>query len=236
MRRTVKEAVEHLKESKELLEENMRGELFVLRAVEYTIDKLTISKELIMKKQSIVNDHLANDSTSNSNNDEIEVALEEAEATMDSIESVLFSTTQAIKRKEERENKLFEHNCRMEILDKEMRERIEIEKIHAEKDTRTNTLGLHAVSTKLPKLQIAPFTGNIMHWQSFWDAFKSAIHDNVGLTSIDKFNYLRSLLEGKARRVIEGLDLTSLNYENAVGLLKRRFGKNRSFCQPIIQN
>ena len=43
---------------------------------------------------------------------------------------------------------------------------------------------------------------------------------------MDKFNYLRAELEGDARVVISGLELTNSNYEVAVNLLQERFGRD----------
>ena len=62
---------------------------------------------------------------------------------------------------------------------------------------------------KLPKLTLQRFTG-------FWEGFKSAVHNNPGLSFIDKFNYLKSILDGNAARAIQGLPLTEGNYEAAV--------------------
>ena len=42
---------------------------------------------------------------------------------------------------------------------------------------------------------------------------------------MDKFNYLHSLLEGPAARSIKELTLTEANYESAIDLLRKRFGK-----------
>ena len=78
--------------------------------------------------------------------------------------------------------------------------------------------------TRLPKLTIAKFRGEITNRASFWDAFKSAIHENADMSKVDKFNYLNSLLEGVALRTIKGLSLTEDNYDSAVELLRRRFG------------
>ena len=60
---------------------------------------------------------------------------------------------------------------------------------------------------RLPKLVLPTFKGDVTKWTSFWDSFKSAIHDNNQLTKIDKFNYLVSLLDGAAARAIKGLTL-----------------------------
>jgi hypothetical protein len=78
---------------------------------------------------------------------------------------------------------------------------------------------------KLPKLVLSKFKGNVANWTGFWDSYQVAVHDNTLISPIDKFNYLNSLLEGTAARAIQGLSLTSANYEHAAALLKERFGK-----------
>ena len=66
---------------------------------------------------------------------------------------------------------------------------------------------------------------------SFWDSFESAIHGNEELSDIDKFDYLKSLLEHTAKDAISGLTLTTIsataNYQEAVEILKRRFGSKQ---------
>ena len=42
---------------------------------------------------------------------------------------------------------------------------------------------------------------------------------------VDKFSYLKSLLEGPAARSIQGLTLSAANYDAAIDLLVKRFGK-----------
>lgn len=53
---------------------------------------------------------------------------------------------------------------------------------------------------KLPKLILPRFRGDVTEWTSFWDSFKSAVHENEAISPIDKFNYL----EGPASRAIQG--------------------------------
>ena len=83
---------------------------------------------------------------------------------------------------------------------------------------------MHSPCVKLPNLSLKRFNGDLTKWTTFWDTFKSAVHDNLTLTSIDKFNYLNSLLESAAVEAIAGLTLTSANYEEAIATLKQRFG------------
>ena len=44
---------------------------------------------------------------------------------------------------------------------------------------------------------------------------------------MDKFNYLRSLLEGSAFEAFRGLTLSAANYQDAISILKRRFGNRQ---------
>ena len=52
----------------------------------------------------------------------------------------------------------------------------------------------------LPKLTLPKFGGDITQWSTFWDCYKLAVHNNPDLPAIDKFNYLKSSLEGGAAR------------------------------------
>ena len=89
----------------------------------------------------------------------------------------------------------------------------------------------HTMSTvpkpKLPKLVLPRFKGDITTFQSFWDSFQSAVNNNPSLSNIDKFNYLKALLDGPAARCIQGLTLTSVNYDTALEILQDRFGKKQ---------
>ena len=77
---------------------------------------------------------------------------------------------------------------------------------------------------KLPRLKLKSFFGDQGQWLTFWDSFRSAVHENPELNNIDKFNHLKSLLSGSAAATIAGLPLTSDNYGAAVELLTKRFG------------
>ena len=59
------------------------------------------------------------------------------------------------------------------------------------------------------------------------DSYNSAIHQNSELSDIDKFNYLKSLLEKSAADAIAGLALTTANYNEAILILKKRFGNKK---------
>ena len=81
------------------------------------------------------------------------------------------------------------------------------------------------VRAKLPKLEVKRFGGGPCEWQEFWDCFESSVHNNEGLSDIDKFSYLRGMLDEPAKSAIAGFSLTTANYQSAVEVLKARFGK-----------
>ena len=81
-----------------------------------------------------------------------------------------------------------------------------------------------AEEVRIPKLDIASFSGNLLDWEPFWQAFSSTIGESKKAPVV-KFNHLVSKLEGDAKKVIGGLAITNDNYAVAVGLLKSRFQK-----------
>lgn len=88
---------------------------------------------------------------------------------------------------------------------------------------------------KLPKFSLKKFNGDITKWSTFWDTFESSIHQNLSLSSIDKFHYLNSLLESSAAAV-SGLSLTAANYEEAISILTKRFGNKQLIINRHMDN
>ncbi|UYV60499.1 hypothetical protein LAZ67_1001330 [Cordylochernes scorpioides] len=89
---------------------------------------------------------------------------------------------------------------------------------------------------KLPKLTMERFYGEISQWLNFWNAFDSSINRNEHLTKIDKFNYLKAYLGGTAAQTVEGFCLSEKNYDKAVELLKKRFGKGERLIDVHMNN
>jgi hypothetical protein len=79
------------------------------------------------------------------------------------------------------------------------------------------------VQAKLPKLTLPRYSGEPTKCQPFWDSFESAVHKNPTISNVDKFNYLKGLLDGPAASCIAGVALTDGNYNTALDLLKNRF-------------
>eukprot|EP00794_Sanderia_malayensis_P005910 gene5910-biopygen4909 len=88
---------------------------------------------------------------------------------------------------------------------------------------------------KLPKITLQRFDGNVTKFYSFWQAFKSAVHNNPAVSEIKKLIYLFSLLDSKAYRAVQGLDLRAENYNDAVQMLKSRFSKRQQVVTAHMQ-
>jgi hypothetical protein len=52
---------------------------------------------------------------------------------------------------------------------------------------------------RLPKLTMPRFKGELTKLNTFWDSFNASIHENDDISTINKFNYLNSLLHGRKR-------------------------------------
>ena len=87
---------------------------------------------------------------------------------------------------------------------------------------------------RLPKISIEPFDGDPRKYQTFMDSFESSINSNSRLNDVDKFLYLKGLLKGKAFNTIEGLSLTAGNYDEAMTLLRNRFGDKKSLVATFF--
>ena len=89
-------------------------------------------------------------------------------------------------------------------------------------------MAAYTVKPRLPKLTLERFKGDVTTFQSFWDQFNSTVHANSSIPNTDKFKHLKALLEGPAARVIQGLTLTSLNYDHAQKIVGRTVWKTSS--------
>lgn len=69
----------------------------------------------------------------------------------------------------------------------------------------------------------------------FWDSFELSVHNNISLSDMQKFTYLKSLLHDDAARVIQGFPLTHSKYIQAVELLKERFRQKHRIINAYMQ-
>lgn len=65
----------------------------------------------------------------------------------------------------------------------------------------------------MPKIEFPTFAGSYEEWYTFYDTFKSLIHNVESIPSIQKFHYLQSALRSNAATVIQSLKVSTANYE-----------------------
>ncbi|XP_063972042.1 uncharacterized protein LOC135159909 [Diachasmimorpha longicaudata] len=90
-------------------------------------------------------------------------------------------------------------------------------------DTATSLLAL----MRLPELEIVKFNGEYENYRPFIDTFMSGINNYPQLSKFHKLQYFRSLLTGKAAKVIEALPNTENNYETALEMIDKKFNFER---------
>ena len=93
-----------------------------------------------------------------------------------------------------------------------------------------------SVSSKLPKIELPVFSGDLLKWQGFWDQFDISIHQNESISDIDRFNYLKKYLSGPALGTISGLTFSSANYKEAITILTERYGNHQVLISVHIDS
>ena len=92
---------------------------------------------------------------------------------------------------------------------------------------------------KLPKLNINKFDGDFTQRNSFWDILNASVHRRVDLEGIEKFTYLKSLLEGDALKLVGGFNLEAHYYDEAMKLLQDTYERETeiemSFVRKLLQ-
>lgn len=84
---------------------------------------------------------------------------------------------------------------------------------------------------QLPKRKFPTFSGVLIEWQGFEDLFKSILSHAPDLPDVERFEYLKTSLEGEAFSLISHLPLTSANYNKAWEVLRARYGNKRDLAR-----
>lgn len=88
---------------------------------------------------------------------------------------------------------------------------------------------------RVPYFKIPMFSGNYDSWPAFKDLFRSMIHFNKKMSPVQKLGYLKVNLTGEALKIINNLEITDANYENAWDLLTDRYDNKRLLVNRWIQ-
>ena len=83
-------------------------------------------------------------------------------------------------------------------------------------------------------MELKKFTGDSANFLSWWNEFKTYVHNLKCLTNLQKFKYLRDLLEGDAAACITSVPVTDDNYVKAVNYILQRFGNPEKIVTSIF--
>ena len=89
-------------------------------------------------------------------------------------------------------------------------------------------------AVKLPSLTLPNFDGDVLKWNDFFESFSVGV-DKRKISSVEKFQYLKSCLKGDAQTILDGLPLSDANYSAALRLLQDRFGSKRRLLLEHIR-
>ncbi|XP_077256688.1 uncharacterized protein LOC143894368 [Temnothorax americanus] len=84
---------------------------------------------------------------------------------------------------------------------------------------------------RLPKLALPQFSGDLALWPTFIALFDAAVHNNLDVTVIEKFQHLLTSLSGEALGVVKHLPLTVENYPIAYDALQARYSDKRELAK-----
>lgn len=100
----------------------------------------------------------------------------------------------------------------------------------------TNTDAVRDLRPKfrVPEIKLPTFRGGYTEWSDFHSMFNTVIDQEPLLSKIEKFQHLRSCLEGPALDAIKSLEITEANYAIAMEILKSRFNNKRLIFQAHI--
>ncbi|GFX27788.1 integrase catalytic domain-containing protein [Trichonephila clavipes] len=102
-------------------------------------------------------------------------------------------------------------------------------------DVFENVSNMKSSNFKLPKINIERFSGDYKNWPSFKDLYVSLVHDNMCLSNIQKFQYLRGLLLSEPANIIKHIPITETAYNEAWEKLLARYDKKKQIIFSLIK-
>ena len=102
------------------------------------------------------------------------------------------------------------------------------------KFTVSGSVSGHESPAKLPKLNISRFDGTYEDWPRFWNQFVEII-DKTTMAGVTKFAYLKSFLDPKVKKSIEGLPFSNEGYNRAKSVLLDKHGKDSEIIKAYTQ-
>ncbi|XP_071057581.1 uncharacterized protein [Onthophagus taurus] len=79
-------------------------------------------------------------------------------------------------------------------------------------ESSNDSPALQPASPKLTKLTIPIFDGNFKNWPTFYDLFRTIVHENDPLSNVAKYQYLLTSLKDESFNLLKGFPVTNDNY------------------------
>ena len=89
---------------------------------------------------------------------------------------------------------------------------------------------------RLPQLDLLSFSGDYAEWVPFKDTFTSVIGAHQSLTCVEKLQYLKGCLTGKAAQRLMNLPLTAANFKIACDDLVEYYDNKRILIDTSLEN
>lgn len=87
----------------------------------------------------------------------------------------------------------------------------------------------------LPPMNIPTFSGKSTEWMEFIALFKAHIDNKPRLSKVQKFQYLKSKLDGEAAQLLRNYSLTDANYTIALDALTARYENKRVIANAHLK-
>lgn len=107
---------------------------------------------------------------------------------------------------------------------------------NAQHNTPPLQTATHVSHIRFPELNLPRFSGKLSDWCVFRDAFDSAIGNRAEISDVDKFQYLKGLVQGEAAKIIESISISEDGYRDAWRALKLRYENKRQLIRCHIKS
>lgn len=180
-----------------------------------SVGKVILNIETKLEGLELANEKLADalDQSEDTSSKEEFQAIQDEDAEF--TDSIIDKLSQLKILKEEVEKRCRLTNPRQNMRLEESLQQVQEQIRHLQSPSRGMESGISRIwsqpsiaAIKPPKLDIAPFKGEVLKWQEFWDTFEASV-DKADYAPVDKFNYLKSKLRGEALEAIAGYQLSN---------------------------
>ena len=125
---------------------------------------------------------------------------------------------------------VFKSHVRLESLHFDCSHRVKkLLSAHSSRSTTVTTAATDNKGSRLPKLDIPTFNGDVLQLRQFWEQFQVSVHHRSSLSNAEKLVYLQlAIKDGSVRNAIEGLSRSGDHYHHeAIDCLKARYNRPR---------